>query len=115
MTYGVDGAVTGTSDKAVTFNGSTARWRPPRPSRNPTVYTEELWFNTTTTQGGKLIGFGSDQFGGSGGYDRHVYMFDDGRLRFGVWTGQHQRHRHSTKPTTTASGTTWSPRRAPTA
>ena len=55
---------------------------------NPTVYSEELWFKTTTTQGGKLIGFGIDQPAAVGSYDRHVYMFDDGRLRFGVWTGQ---------------------------
>jgi PKD repeat protein len=54
---------------------------------NPTVYSEELWFKTTTTSGGKLIGFGCAQTGNSGCYDRHVYMFNDGRLRFGVWTG----------------------------
>jgi trimeric autotransporter adhesin len=41
-----------------------------------------------TQPGRQLIGFGSPQFGGSGSYHRHVYMFDDGRLRFGVWTGQ---------------------------
>ena len=52
------------------------------------TYSEELWFNTTTTRGGKLIGFGTNQFGSSGGYDRHVYMFNDGRLRFGTYTGQ---------------------------
>ena len=49
-------------------------WRPRTTVTNPTVYSEELWFNTTTHQGGKLIGFGSNQIGGSGGYDRHVYM-----------------------------------------
>lgn len=38
--------------------------------------------------GGKLIGFGSNQTGGSGSYDRHVYMQNDGRLAFGAWTGQ---------------------------
>ena len=51
------------------------------------MYSEELWFKTTTNQGGKLIGFGSEPDRSSGSYDRHVYMFDDGRLRFGVWTG----------------------------
>ena len=55
---------------------------------NPTVYTEEAWFKTTTTRGGKIIGFGRARAGSSGGYDRHVYMQDDGRLVFGVWTGQ---------------------------
>ncbi|CAD5991104.1 conserved exported protein of unknown function [Agreia sp. COWG] len=56
-------------------------------SPSTTSYTEELWFKTTTTSGGKLIGFGSSQTGTSGNYDRHVYMENDGRLTFGVWTG----------------------------
>ncbi len=55
---------------------------------NPTVYSEELWFKTTTGQGGKLIGFGDQPNGLSGGYDRHVYMEDSGKLVFGTWTGQ---------------------------
>ena len=55
---------------------------------NPTVYSEEAWFKTTTNRGGKIIGFGNSQTGNSGSYDRHVYMQDDGRLVFGVWTGQ---------------------------
>jgi len=54
---------------------------------NPTTYTEELWFRTTTTSGGKLIGFGNNQSGNSSNYDRHVYMLTTGQLRYGVWTG----------------------------
>lgn len=55
---------------------------------NPTTYSTEIWFNTTTNQGGKLTGFGRQQSGTSSSYDRHVYMQDDGRLVFGTWTGQ---------------------------
>jgi large repetitive protein len=55
---------------------------------NPTTYTTEIWFNTTTNQGGKLTGFGRQQTGTSSSYDRHVYMQDDGHLVFGTWTGQ---------------------------
>ncbi|WP_123380363.1 LamG-like jellyroll fold domain-containing protein, partial [Pseudokineococcus lusitanus] len=62
--------------------GSTTRFT------NPRTYSQELWFSTGTTRGGKLIGFGSEQQGWSGGYDRHVEMLDDGRLRFGTWTGR---------------------------
>ena len=54
---------------------------------NPTVYSEEAWFKTTTTRGGKIIGFGCSQDSSSGSYDRHVYMQDNGQLVFGVWTG----------------------------
>ncbi|HEY3407049.1 MAG TPA: PKD domain-containing protein, partial [Propionicimonas sp.] len=54
---------------------------------NPTVYAEELWFRTSTTAGGKLIGFSGSATGLSTSYDRHVYMFNDGRLSFGAYTG----------------------------
>ena len=54
---------------------------------NPTIYSEEIWFKTTTTTGGKLIGFGNDSRPVlSSSYDRHVYMQNDGQLVFGVWT-----------------------------
>ena len=54
---------------------------------NPSVFTQELWFKTSTTVGGKLIGFGSSQTALSGSYDRHVYMLNTGQLRFGTYTG----------------------------
>ncbi|TNM61051.1 PKD domain-containing protein [Streptomyces sp. NP160] len=58
----------------------------------PTTYSLELWFNTTSARGGKLIGFGDgDGAGYSGNYDRHVIMNTDGTLHFGVWTGQENR------------------------
>lgn len=58
----------------------------------PNTYSEIIWFNTTSTQGGKLIGFESSQTGVSnsnngGQYDRHIYMDGTGALWFGVWTG----------------------------
>jgi PKD repeat protein len=81
-----EGILPGT--KAVAFDGGDDGVGANTQASNPTVYSQEAWFNTTSTAGGKIIGFGSAQSGGSGSYDRHVYMFDDGRLRFGVWTGQ---------------------------
>ena len=50
----------------------------------------------------------------SSSYDRHVYMQNDGKLAFGIWTGSDQHHHLADRATTTASGTTWSPPRAPT-
>jgi len=88
VTKSVTGAIARTNDKAITLNGFDGAVAASSQVNNPTVYSEELWFKTTTNRGGKLIGFGSNQTGFSGSYDRHVYMFDDGRLRFGVWTGQ---------------------------
>lgn len=94
-TKGVAGVlnINGGSDNAVRFNtnsnGSSGGVVVSTvPATNPTVYTEAIWFKTNTTHGGKLIGFGDQQTGLSGSYDRHVYMQDDGRLVFGVWTGQ---------------------------
>ncbi|SEI02395.1 MULTISPECIES: PKD domain-containing protein [unclassified Leifsonia] len=91
-TKGQQGVLSAT-DKAVKFNtplhgsgGSLVSSN--QQFTNPTVYTEEIWFKTSTTQGGKLIGFGDQQTGLSNSYDRHIYMQNDGRLVFGVWTGQ---------------------------
>jgi PKD repeat protein len=53
----------------------------------PGVFSTEVWFNTTTSQGGKLTGYGRSQSGSSSSYDRHVYMRNDGTLSFGVYTG----------------------------
>ncbi len=86
-TAGATGAVPGT-DTAVALDGVDGTVTASGWVDNPTTYSQELWFRTTTTRGGKLVGFGSSQSGRSGSYDRHVYMLDDGRLRFGTWTGQ---------------------------
>ncbi|WP_304504479.1 PKD domain-containing protein [Allobranchiibius sp. GilTou73] len=86
VTLGQPGAL-GSQGTAATFNGTDGTIGSSDPVSNPTVYSEELWFNTTTTAGGKLIGFGDQQSGNSGNYDRHVYMTPDGRLNFGVYPG----------------------------
>jgi large repetitive protein len=54
---------------------------------SPNQFTVETWFKTTSTTGGKLIGFGNRQTDNSGSYDKHVYMQNNGRLSFGVYTG----------------------------
>ncbi|GHD45404.1 hypothetical protein GCM10008097_14640 [Mycetocola manganoxydans] len=60
----------------------------------PTTYTIETWFKTTTTTGGKIVGYGNGRprtdtgaTRNSGSYDRHIYMDNSGRLTFGVYTG----------------------------
>lgn len=88
VTYNVPSTVTGASGKGVTLNGSNGLIVSNTPVTNPTVYSEELWFKTATTSGGKLIGFGDAVSGNSSNYDRHVWMLNSGQLEFGVWTGQ---------------------------
>ncbi|MGO4592525.1 PKD domain-containing protein [Leifsonia sp. 2TAF2] len=87
------GVLPGTADKAVRFNtningSSGGIVTSNQQFANPSTYTEEVWFKTSTTRGGKLIGFGDAKTGLSSNYDRHVYMQDDGRIVFGTWTGQ---------------------------
>ncbi|SMQ72678.1 PKD repeat-containing protein [Plantibacter sp. VKM Ac-1784] len=91
VTKGANGAISGVDNRAAQFtsNGWDEGGVSSQSSySNPTSYAMEAWFQTTSTQGGKVIGFGSNQTGGSGGYDRHVFLRPDGKLVFGTWTGQ---------------------------
>jgi len=54
---------------------------------NPQAFTLSVWFKTTTTRGGRILGFGNSQSGTSTMYDRAIYMSDAGRVLFGVYSG----------------------------
>ncbi|WP_200961305.1 LamG domain-containing protein [Phycicoccus sp. Soil802] len=84
---GQTGAFDGATNKAVAFNGSDGFVASKQVYNNPHNYTLEAWFKTTSTSGGKILGFGCSNVGTSGCYDRHVYVNNDGRITFGVWTG----------------------------
>jgi hypothetical protein len=86
-TLGVGGAIAGDSNTAVRLNGSSQLVSSANSFTDPQTFSVELWFKSTSTSGGKLIGFGNAATGNSASYDRHVYMLNDGRLRFGVWAG----------------------------
>ncbi|MGW1736736.1 DNRLRE domain-containing protein [Streptomyces sp. NBC_00121] len=79
-------AVTGPST-AIGFNGSDQIVYSDKRTTVPSQYSIETWFKTSTNSGGKLVGFGDNTTRASGNYDKHVYMRNDGRLVFGVWTG----------------------------
>ena len=83
---GVPSAVT-TGDTAAGFDGNDDLVSSDQPFVNPTVFSLESWFNTETSTGGKLMGFGNQQSGNSSSYDRHVYMNAAGQLKFGTYTG----------------------------
>ncbi|MEV6677341.1 DNRLRE domain-containing protein [Streptomyces erythrochromogenes] len=80
------GAVSGAST-AIGFNGTDTRIYADKRQTVGSSYTVETWFRTNTTRGGKLFGFGSNQDRGSNQYDKHIYMTNDGRVVFGVYTG----------------------------
>ena len=81
-------AVRDPADRSVRTNGtSTGLVSAFDQQPAPTTFTAESWFRTSTTSGGKLLGYGNSRTGTSGSYDRHVYMNDAGQLSFGVYTG----------------------------
>jgi len=75
----------------VTFDGTSGKiYSAQFPGAAPTNLSLETWFSTTTTRGGKLIGYGNSQTGSSTSYDRHIYMTNTGQLVFGIYNGGYQ-------------------------
>jgi PKD repeat protein len=86
VTRNVAGAIPG--DSASSFPGTaTGIVATKTPIDGPNVFTIEAWVKTTSTTGGKIVGFGSANTGDSGSYDRHIYMDGSGRVTFGVYPG----------------------------
>jgi PKD repeat protein len=86
LSWGAAGAVSGSS--AATVNGTstgTAATTTSIPA--PETFSVEAWFRTTTTSGGRIVGFGDSQAGTSSNYDRHVYLTNTGQVVFGVYNG----------------------------
>jgi PKD repeat protein len=86
LSYGTASPVT-TVGRAVTFNGSTGVIGSRNTYSNPSGYAEEAWFQTASTSGGEIIGFGNNQTSTSTTVDRLVYLTPDGHLGFGVNNG----------------------------
>ena len=83
---GVAGPASG--ENGSTFDGAgdgTSATRTAVPA--PDVFTLSAWVKTTTTAGGKIVGFGDAQTGTSSNYDRHLYLDNTGRVWFGVYNG----------------------------
>jgi PKD repeat protein len=87
--YGRPSAVGGTNT-AVNLNGTSGVVSSTQAWGAPTTYSAEAWFNTTTTRGGRIVGFGSSSSGLSSSYDRMVCLRNDGKLAFGVSSGGQQ-------------------------
>lgn len=83
-----DGAVTGEATGAGTFDGTANGVAVDNGIlRGPDEVTTEAWVRTTTTAGGKIMGFGNVAAGVSRVTDRNLYMDDTGRIYFGVYNG----------------------------
>ncbi|MDX2746839.1 MULTISPECIES: LamG domain-containing protein [Streptomyces] len=79
-------AVAGDST-AIGFDGAAEYAYSNRQHPQPTRFSVETWIKTTTNRGGKIIGFGNLTMQNSTRFDKHVYMANDGRLVFGVYSG----------------------------
>jgi hypothetical protein len=78
-------AVAGSSGRSYRFPGTgtgTVSTTTARPA--PQIFSVEAWFKTTSTTGGKIIGFGNQQSGLSTLYDRQLYLDNTGHVSFGV-------------------------------
>ena len=117
ITYGVPSPVEGTAGSGVTLDGSTSQIVASQPITNPTTYSEEMWFKTTTDNGGLLTGFGSSPSGLSASRDRLVWMSNNGQLNFGVYNAPAEETVVVQSPQSynDGNGTTSSPPKAPTA
>jgi hypothetical protein len=73
----------GAANAAYSFNGSSNYMTDPFIDNNPTSYTISIWFNTTTTTGGALIGLENGSFSA----DRLLYMSNSGQVYWGLKPG----------------------------
>ncbi|WP_217500784.1 PKD domain-containing protein [Arthrobacter sp. C9C5] len=85
MNLGGAGILAGTTSSDLT--DSNSNMASSQSQAGPQTFSVESWIKTTTTAGGRIVGFGNSQSGQSGNYDRHIFMQNDGRVVFGVWTG----------------------------
>jgi signal peptidase I len=99
----VAGSCAAGDSPALALNGSSGYVSTSVPAAAaPDTFSVEIWFKTTTTAGGKLIGFGNKQSGASDFSDRHLYMTDAGAIAFG--TVQEPGNSSNPKPVTVMSG-----------
>ncbi|WP_307796544.1 LamG-like jellyroll fold domain-containing protein [Actinomadura barringtoniae] len=86
-TRGQAGALSGDSDTAVKFSGGLDGTAASGSAPTPGDFSVEAWVKTTSTSGGKIIGYGNQGTLNSSSYDRHLYLTNDGRAEFGVYPG----------------------------
>jgi hypothetical protein len=80
----VVGSCTGESPSITLGDTTTSIITVPGAIDPPDTFSIEIWFMTTSTQGGQLIGFGSSATGTSAVADRRIWMHRNGSLRFSI-------------------------------
>lgn len=85
-TPGVSGALT-TGAALRLAGGSTGTAAANKSTGSPGDYSLETWIKTTTTRGGRILGYGSSATGNSSSVDRMLYLLNDGKVSFGFLNG----------------------------
>lgn len=78
---------TGIIGQSITLNGTSQYLSTKNQLTGPNPVTVEVWFKSTSSSGGRLIGFGDAQTGASTNRDRQLYLTNAGQLVFGVNPG----------------------------
>ncbi len=86
ITYRQAGALTRVPGYSVLLGSSGRLIAGTTTISNPRTFSAELWFKTSTSSGGRLVGFESTRNQTSATYDRYVFMRNDGRLVYGGWS-----------------------------
>ncbi|HEU5271742.1 MAG TPA: LamG-like jellyroll fold domain-containing protein [Jatrophihabitans sp.] len=87
ITRGQPGTCSYDGGTAMTLNGSSGYLYRTSQSTAPSTFSWEIWFATSTTKGGWLVGMGSSQTGQSSTTDRQLYLTDSGQVGFGISSG----------------------------
>ena len=83
ISYSQPGLLNG-STYGVKFPGSNATAYTNASFSNPSPATIEIWFSTTSTDGGTIAGLSDSQTGSPYSFDRILYMDSSGVIRFGT-------------------------------
>ncbi|CAN7325873.1 LamG-like jellyroll fold domain-containing protein [Knoellia sp. LjRoot47] len=78
------GALSAGANTALGLNGTSAYAYTDAVRAAPADVTVETWLRTTTTRGGRIVGFSQGNMRQSTTTDRQLYMLNDGRVSFGV-------------------------------
>ncbi len=89
LSYGVAGALIDDST-AVVSPGTSAVAYSNQLQAAPTTYSLEAWIKTSSSEGGKILGYEDVQTGWGDNYDRQLYMLNDGRIAYGIVAGAAQ-------------------------
>jgi hypothetical protein len=87
VVLGGPGALLNEPSTGASLTGSSTSWVYGSNLRSgPDRLSVEVWIRTSSTTGGRIVGFVNNQASTSTSYDRHLYLTNDGRVVFGTWT-----------------------------